>query len=100
MAQATFSIRMDENLKKQFENLCSDFGITTSSAISIFAQTAVREKKMPFEILSPEPEITREKAMQTFLSLRNQAKENGVQDMTPEEINMEILRTRYEEDEL
>lgn len=24
MAQATFSVRMDENLKKQFDNLCLD----------------------------------------------------------------------------
>ncbi len=39
-------------------------------AINVFARAVVRERKIPFEIVSPEPEITREQAMQAFLSLR------------------------------
>ena len=70
MAQATFSVRMDETLKKQFDALCSDFGMTASTAINVFARAVVRERRIPFEITSPEPEITREGAMQAFLSLR------------------------------
>ncbi len=27
MAQATFSVRMDETLKKQFDGLCQEFGM-------------------------------------------------------------------------
>lgn len=65
MAQATFSVRMDDSLKKQFDALCSDFGMTASTAINVFARAVVRERKIPFEIVSPEPEITREKAMKT-----------------------------------
>ena len=42
MAQATFSVRMDENLKKQFDALCSDFGMTASTAINVFARAVVR----------------------------------------------------------
>ena len=38
MAQATFSVRMDETLKKQFDSLCSDFGMTASTAINVFAR--------------------------------------------------------------
>ena len=60
MAQATFSVRMDETLKKQFDALCTDFGMTASTAINVFARAVVRERKIPFEIVSPEPEITRE----------------------------------------
>ena len=74
MAQATFSVRMDETLKKQFDTLCSDFGMTASTAINVFARAVVRERKIPFEIVSPEPEITREKAMQAFLSLEHRQK--------------------------
>ena len=87
MAQATFSVRMDEGLKKQFDALCSDFGMTASTAINVFARAVVRERKIPFEITSPEPEITREKAMQAFLALSEQAKEKGLQDMNLDEIN-------------
>jgi len=50
MAQAAFSVRMDENLKKQFEGLCSDFGMNVTTAFTIFAKAVVRERKIPFEI--------------------------------------------------
>lgn len=97
MAQATFSVRMDENLKKQFDVLCSDFGMTASTAINVFARAVVRERKIPFEIASPSPEITREKAMQAFSAIREQSKLNGLQDMTLDEINEEIKLARYSE---
>ena len=100
MAQATFSVRMDETLKKQFDTLCSDFGMTASTAINVFARAVVRERKIPFEIVSPEPEITREKAMQAFLSLRAQAEKNFPQGMSSEEINEEIYKTRYHEEDI
>lgn len=100
MAQATFSVRMDDSLKKQFDALCSDFGMTASTAINVFARAVVRERKIPFEIVSPEPEITREKAMKAFISLRTQAGKNFPQGMSLEEINEEIRKSRYgEEDE-
>ena len=92
MAQATFSVRMDETLKKQFDTLCSDFGMTASTAINVFARAVVRERKIPFEIVSPEPEITREKAMQAFLSLRAQAEKNFPQGMSLEEINEKFIK--------
>lgn len=96
MAQATFSVRMDETLKKQFDELCSDFGMTASTAFNIFARAVVRERKIPFEITSPKQEITREKAMQAFMSLREQAAQNGVQDMSLDEINEEIRQARLD----
>ena len=94
MAQSTFSVRMDENLKKQFDELCNDFGMTASPAFNIFARAVVRERKIPFEIVSPEPNITREKAMEAFLSLREQASKNNLQDLTLDEINHEIKLAR------
>lgn len=97
MAQATFSVRMDEALKRQFDTLCSDFGMTTSTAINVFARAVVRERRIPFEIISPEPEVTRERAMQAFLSLRQQAGKNFPQGMSLDEINEEIRRSRYGE---
>ncbi len=97
MAQATFSVHMDETLKKQFEAMCADFGMTASTAINVFAKAVVRERKIPFEILSPEPKITRESALQTFLSLREEAKNNFPHGMSSEEIDEEIRKARYGE---
>lgn len=96
MALATFSVRMDETLKKQFDGLCQEFGMNATTAINVFARAVVRQRRIPFEISSPETNITREGAMQAFLALRAQAKENGVSDLSPEEINEEINLARME----
>ncbi len=90
MAQATFSVRMDETLKKEFDSLCQDFGMNATTAINIFARAVVRQRRIPFEISSPRTDITREGAMQAFKALRAQAKENGVADMSLDDINREI----------
>lgn len=96
MAQATFSVRMDEVLKKQFDALCQEFGMNASTAINVFARAVVRQRKIPFEIASPESDITREGAMQAFMTLREQAKDNGIADMSLDEINKEINLARME----
>ena len=96
MAQATFSVRMDESLKKQFDSLCQDFGMNATTAINVFARAVVRQRRIPFEISSPETDITREGAMQAFNALRVQAKENGVADMSLDDINKEINLARSE----
>ncbi len=50
MAQTNINIRMDEELKKQFDAFCSDVGMTMTTAFCIFAKTVVRERRIPFEI--------------------------------------------------
>lgn len=50
MAQTNVSIRMDEELKKQFEAFCADVGMTMTTAFCVFAKAAVRERRIPFEI--------------------------------------------------
>jgi antitoxin component of RelBE/YafQ-DinJ toxin-antitoxin module len=63
--------------------------MNATTAFNIFARAVVRERKIPFEIQASE-ELTRVSGMQAFLDLRNEAKQNGVQDMTLDEINEEI----------
>ena len=55
MAQTSVNIRMDEDLKKQFDNFCSDVGMSMTTAFCIFAKTVVRERRIPFEIRTNEP---------------------------------------------
>jgi DNA-damage-inducible protein J len=54
MGQTILSVRMDEKLKKQFDTLCNEFGMNTTTAITVFAKTVVRERKIPFEITAQE----------------------------------------------
>lgn len=96
MSQLTFSVRMDESLKREFDSLCQDFGMNASTAINVFARAVVRQRRIPFEIVSSENEITREGAAAAFVSLREQAKRNNISGMSLEEINEEIRLTREE----
>ena len=96
MAQATFSIRMDETLKRQFDVLCADFGMNATTAFNVFARAVVRERRIPFEISSPKQEITRESGLQAFMALREEARQAGIQDMPLDEINEEIRQARLE----
>lgn len=55
MAQTSINIRMDEELKRQFDLLCNDMGMTMTTAMTIFAKKMVRENKIPFEITGSIP---------------------------------------------
>ena len=50
MAQTNINIRIDEDLKRQFETFCSNIGMTMTTAFCVFAKTAVRKQKIPFEL--------------------------------------------------
>lgn len=50
MAQTNINIRMDENLKLQFDRLCNELGLNMTTAFNIFAKTMVRQQKIPFEV--------------------------------------------------
>ena len=50
MATTNVTIRMDEQLKKQAEELFSDLGLSMTSALIAFTKQAVREQRIPFNI--------------------------------------------------
>ena len=55
MANTNINIRMDADLKQQFEAFCSDMGMTMTTAFNIFARKAVLEYRIPFEISGDAP---------------------------------------------
>lgn len=50
MAQSMVNFRMDEDLKKSMEQICQELGMNMSTALTIFAKTVVRERRIPFEV--------------------------------------------------
>lgn len=93
MAQTTFSIRMDEGLKEQFDNLCKEFGMNASTAFNIFARAVVRERKIPFEITAT-PTVSLEDGRAAFNALRLSAWQNNLQNLSLNDINEEIQLSR------
>jgi DNA-damage-inducible protein J len=50
MAQTTFSVRMDSDIKKQLDDFCARVGMNTTVAFNLFARAVLREKRLPFEV--------------------------------------------------
>lgn len=92
MAQTAMTIRMDNELKVQFDALCNEFGMSTNTAFNIFARAVVRGRRIPFIIEASEKEDVAGKA--AFDQLRRYAAENGLAGMSLDEINKEITLAR------
>ena len=71
MPQTTLSVRIDEELKKQFDSVCSEIGMNMSTAINIFAKKAVRERRIPFD-------LTADSQAEQFRSSTDTSKRIGV----------------------
>jgi len=41
---------MDSELKKSMEKICSDMGMSMTTAFTIFAKKVTKERRIPFEI--------------------------------------------------
>ncbi len=50
MANVNVTIRMDEKLKKQADELFADFGLSFNAAMVMFTKQSIREQRIPFEI--------------------------------------------------
>ncbi len=65
LAQTTnINIRMDSELKRQFEAFCADMGMSMTTAFNIFAKKTVREYRIPFEIGGDVPNEETRKVME------------------------------------
>lgn len=50
MAQTNINIRMDEELKKNFDMICTELGLNMTAAINVFARAVVRKHGIPFDL--------------------------------------------------
>jgi DNA-damage-inducible protein J len=50
MAQTTFTIRIDEDVKRDFNALCENIGLTMTTAFCVFAKKAISEQRIPFDL--------------------------------------------------
>ncbi|MCM1174230.1 MAG: type II toxin-antitoxin system RelB/DinJ family antitoxin [Blautia sp.] len=57
MARTTMiNFRIDEDVKKNMEEVCSKMGLTMTAALNIFINKVTMERRIPFEITAdPDP---------------------------------------------
>lgn len=97
MAQVSMTVRMDSQLKRNFDALCSQFGMSANAAMNIFANAVVVYRKIPFEIKAAEKDDSM-KGLEAFRKIREMAESGQLPDLTLDEINEEIRLAREEMD--
>lgn len=97
MAQQAMTVRLDSQMKSQFDMLCEQFGMSANTAINIFVNAVVRSRSIPFSISArDEKKDIQERAIKAIESMQKKAEESGASEMTLEEINEEIRLAREE----
>ena len=95
MAQVSMTVRMDSQLKQNFDALCSRMGMSANAAINIFANAVVRTRSIPFKI-SANPMDDEDQALREFREFRNMVAASDRPEFTLDEINEEIRLAREE----
>ena len=95
MTQVSMTVRMDSQLKQNFDALCSQFGMSANTAMNIFANAVVVYRKIPFEIKAADKDDS-SKGLESFLKIRKMAESGQYPDLTLDEINNEIKMAREE----
>ena len=99
MAQTAFTVRMDSETKKRFDELCKDFGMSANTAFNVFARTVVKQERIPFEVESLREMEQKENARklgEAFDKIRADVQRRGIPEMSLEEINAIIKEVREE----
>jgi DNA-damage-inducible protein J len=95
MSTTAISIRLDSDIKKQFDQLCKEFGLSTNAAFNLFAKTVVREQAIPFSIsLNNSESEKRSIAAQNALNRAQQLSAKEAHEWTDEEIDELIASYR------
>jgi DNA-damage-inducible protein J len=54
MPTTSITFRIDEELKKRFEDIAVDMGLPVTGLLNAFMKATVRDGKLPFELMSDE----------------------------------------------
>ena len=95
MGQTAFTVRMDTEVKKKFDELCKDFGMSANTAFNMFARAVIKQVRIPFDVES-ENQAKLQRAWEAIERMRASAIANGIADMSMEEIDEEIRLCREE----
>ena len=93
------TVRMDNQQKALFDQLCEQFVMSANTAINIFVRTVIRTKSIPFAIKADPDEEVCEKVKSAFLRMRSAAERGDTPELTLEDINAEIKAARQDRKE-
>lgn len=87
----TVSIRLDDDMKKELDEMCDEMGMNLTTFFMIYAKKALRDRKIPFEIVAPKDLFYSDSNMTQLRKADEQVKNGKVVIKTMEELEaMEI----------
>lgn len=90
MSNSLIQLRIDEKLKTEATDIYERLGLDLPTAIRIFLTRSVEERGIPFSMKLKTENYRAEEAVRTMREMSKIAEENGISDMTLDEINAEI----------
>ena len=96
MATSIVQFRVDDDLKNEATKIYEELGIDLSTAMRMFLKRSVIVNGIPFSMVVPKDEYNASEALSLMKKLNAGAVNNGVSEMTLEEINSEIEACRKE----
>ena len=94
------TVRMDETVKKEAEQVFNALGLNMSTAFNVFARAVARQRKIPFELsLMEDDRDIISRAKNALKTMQDQSIINGTSEMSMEEIDIEIAKARKEKRE-
>lgn len=94
MAQSAVTVRLESDMKSQFDELCEQFGMSANTAFNIFVKAVIRSRSIPFVIRGNQTETP--SALDLFMQQRRAAEASQEPELTLDEINAEIRAAREE----
>lgn len=96
MATSIIQVRVDDNLKAEAIALYEKLGIDLPTAMRMFLKRSVDVNGVPFSMVLPKEGYSASKALELMGELNASASNNGVSEMTLDDINAEISSYRKE----
>ena len=72
----TVSLRFEDTMKKELDEMCDAMGMNLTTFFMIYAKEALRERRIPFDIVAPKDPFYSKSNMEALAESMKQA-ENG-----------------------
>ena len=82
----TISLRFDDEMKKQLDEMCDEMGMNLSTFFMIYAKKALRDRCIPFEITAPVEPFYSESNLEQLKKANRQVKNGQIIVKTMEEL--------------
>lgn len=89
MESVNVTVRMNKEVKRDFEDFCDNVGINITTAFNMFVKATLRTRELPFRVTDTfiDKAAAQKRFGETVKAMQEQSIANGTSDMTLDEIN-------------